>query len=363
MTYQENILPDINAEDGHNVIIVSNAAKYENGEIVETEEEDKVLPNGVRLIRYKYDFIGTKLITAKIQKTKKIKKLMEEFAPDSIMYHGVCGYELVDVANYIKKHPKVLFYIDSHEDYRNTARNKLSKFVYKYIHGIFVKKALTYTNKILYICEDSRNYLKDMYHIEDVQMEFYPLGGVVSSEIEIQKSREELIEKYQLPKECVIFAHSGKMDKLKKTPELLRAFSKIESTNVVMIIVGSISVEMEKEIKQLIDNDERVFFLGWRSGQELIEVLRAADIYCQPGSPSATSQIALCCGCAEIVYPLEVYKIMYEENVLYAENEDELYEVMSQLIKKDNLNTYKSRAMMCAKEKYDYKKLANRYLM
>ena len=46
MTYQDNQLAEQNARDGHQVMYISNAAKYENGVIVETGYEDTVLESG-----------------------------------------------------------------------------------------------------------------------------------------------------------------------------------------------------------------------------------------------------------------------------------------------------------------------------
>mgnify|MGYP006900170354 CR=1 FL=1 len=79
-------------------------------------------------------------MTDKIQKVTKLRALLEEIQPDTILYHGVCGYELMDVAQYVKEHPNVLFYADSHEDFNNTARTRIAKLCYKYIHGYFLKK-------------------------------------------------------------------------------------------------------------------------------------------------------------------------------------------------------------------------------
>lgn len=362
MTYQENYLPDINAEDGHEVIFVANATEYRDGKLVYTGEKDYILQSGVRLIRYKYDSVGPKLLTNKIQKVSRLKKLMEEFKPDSIMFHGVCGYELMDVAKYVKVHPETLFYVDCHEDFDNTARTWLSKMFYKYIHGFFIKKSLPKINKILYIGEISRVYLKEMYRIDDNKLEFYPLGGIVSSKEDQIKCREDLIKEYGLKDDSTIFMHSGKLDPLKKTADLLRAFSTLDKDNIFLFIFGSIPSETEKEIKELIEKDNRVMFLGWKSGDEVTRLLNAADVYVQPGSPSATSQVAMCCGCAEIVRPTISYKLLYNESVLYADNYDELVEKLKLICDRKLLSSYKDKANECASTVLDYSKLANRYL-
>ena len=177
MKYQENYLTDENLRAGHEVMFISNTAKYINGILTETEEEDIILKNGLRLVRLKYDFILCDFFTRKIQKVNRLMSYIEEFKPDTILYHVLCGFELMHVADYVRKNPKTLFYVDSHEFFGNTARTFIAKMAYKYIHGFFIHRAFSVIKKILYICEDSRLFLKEMYKIPDEKMELFPLGG------------------------------------------------------------------------------------------------------------------------------------------------------------------------------------------
>jgi len=43
MNYQDNILPDVNSQDGHEVLIISDTQKYIDGKLVDTNEEEKNL--------------------------------------------------------------------------------------------------------------------------------------------------------------------------------------------------------------------------------------------------------------------------------------------------------------------------------
>ena len=156
--------------------------------------------------------------------------------------------------------------------------------------------------------------------------------------------------------------HSGKMNPEKRTAELLRAFKNIDSNNSFLFIFGMVEEPYKDEIMPLIQNDKRVYFLGWKKGEEINELLCAADVYCQPGSPSATSQLALCCGCAEIVYPSLSYKALYGNSVLYAENEKNLLEQLKKLEDKAVLHISKEKAFLKASSILDYKKIAERYL-
>ena len=98
MLYQENVLLDINKKDGHDVTIITDTWHFEGDTLVKGIEEDRALENGIRLIRLDYDYIINDFITSKIQKCRKLKGYLEELQPEVILYHGVNGYEMMDVA-------------------------------------------------------------------------------------------------------------------------------------------------------------------------------------------------------------------------------------------------------------------------
>ena len=59
--------------------------------------------------------------------------------------------------------------------------------------------------------------------------------------------------------------------------------------------------DVEDEMKRLISQDNRIRFVGWQSADELRRLLCAAEVYVQPGTQSATMQMALCCRCAVVL--------------------------------------------------------------
>ncbi len=360
MLYQENILTDLNAKAGHNVMLITDTYEFKSGILEEVEECDKLLENGVRLIRIKYDWIINKFVTNKIQKAKKIRQYLYDFKPDTIMYHGVCGYELMDVARYVKKYD-IPLYIDSHENFKNTAMTPISKFAYKYVHGFFIKKALPIVKKILYIGYPERDYLIKMYKIPESLLEFYPLGGIVVDFQKQSQYRDELIKKMQYPKDAFICTHSGKMDKGKKTEEVIKAFSRVEDKRLRLIIYGMIPDDMYEVLTNLIENDKRISFLGWKTPSEQELILGATDLYIQPGTYSATAQIALCCGCALILN--NGYREMMENAVFFEEDSNGIEKVLRLLLSDMKLlQEHKEICYNLALNKFDYTKLANRYL-
>lgn len=361
MLYQDNILADLNAKAGHDVVFISDTFFYKNGTLVKTNECDVVLDNGVRLIRISYDRIINEFITRKIQKAKKLLQYLDEIRPDTILYHGVCGYELINIAKYIKE-KKLIFYIDSHENFKNTAMTPLAKFAYKYVHGYFVRKALPVAKKVLYVGYPEKEYLEKMYHIPESKLEYFPLGGLILEKEKQDCYRAEIISKMNFPNDVIICTHSGKMDKGKKTEDILKAFMRVQDSRLRLLIFGSIPEDMKDTLEPLINGDERIFFLGWKEAKEQELILGATDLYIQPGTYSATAQIAICDGCALLVN--NDYKRAMGNNAIYGEDVVSIKKVLEVITSNiDFLDNMKKRAYSFATKMFDYKKIADRYLI
>lgn len=361
MLYQDNVLSDMNAKAGHEVTFITDTYCYKSGKLVQVPETDYVMENGVRLIRLCYDKIVNQFVSSKIQKVKKLSPLLESIAPDTILYHGACGYELMDVARYVESHPETLFYIDSHEDFHNTARNFISKCAYKYIHGIFLRKAIPVAKKVLFLSLETKEYLQTMYCLSDEILEFFPLGGIILSQEERETARKKLITNYRLREDTIICTHSGKLIKEKRTIDLLEVFENIRDERLQLFIFGSIPENRKSKLMPLIERDERIHFLGWKNEKEMLSILAGTDLYCQPGTQSATFQVALCCGCATMVYPYSSYKVVLKDNGYYAANMTDIRTVLEKITEvPEELENMKKKSIKVAGEYLDYKKIAAR---
>lgn len=362
MNYQDNILTQINSLDGHKVIIVTNLKKYVQGELIDVKEEEKVLNSHLKLYRIKYDKILTKFISEKIRKAKKLKQILETFKPDVILFHGTCGYELLTVTEYKKHNPNIKLYVDSHGDFNNSARTFLSKNI---LHRLFYKKIINKCikniDKIFYISEETKYFLENFYKIESKKLEFYPLGGFIREGKEKLNVRKKLRESLKISEEDIILIHSGKLDRLKRTREILEAFISIKNEKLHLLIIGSIPTEEKIDLERLMNIDKRIKFLGWKSGEELLDYICASDIYVQPGSQSATCQNAVCCGLPIILYPHISYKKIFDKNVFWVETENDIEKTIEKIVDNPNmLKDMSKESYKIAKEILDYKKLAAR---
>ena len=249
----------------------------------------------------------------KIRHYENLYNLVEGFSPDVIMFHGPCSYDLLTVVKYKKNNRNVKLYVDSHEDKNNSARNWLSQnILHKIFYRNIIKRAYNYIDKIFYITYETKIFLKEMYNIEEEKMEFYPLGGYIFSEEERNMKRTKIRKQLGLREEDVLLVHSGKLTAKKRTNDLIEALIRANTDNLRLVIIGSIPDE-QKAIKDTIQKDNRISYLGWKNPDELLEYLCACDLYVQPGGQSATMQNALCCGSAAMLYPHKSHKHLLGE--------------------------------------------------
>lgn len=363
LTYQDNYLCTQTLADGHAVTYLSNPEKFVNGEIVETGAEDTVLPDGLHLIRLPYVKLGLNIVTKKFRAFRGVYDILEREKPDLIFCHNLQYWSVRDVVRYKKDHPAVKFYADTHTDYNNSGTNWLSLHV---LHRIFyrhlVRLVLPYLDRYFYVADECRQFSHEVYGIPNEKMEFYPLGGTLLSDGEYAAIRAKRRAELGLGENDRLYIHSGKLDALKRTDELLRAFSAVDDPHAVLAVIGSIPREREAVLLPLIAADKRIRYLGWKSGEELQEYLCAADLYCQPGSQSATMQNALCRYCPVMLYPHPSHTVDYDRGeVLWVKTQADMEAVFRSLAADPaQLAPLRENAERLARELLDYRKLAAR---
>lgn len=362
MTYQDNLLSEQNALDGHTVTYIADCYRYEDGKLVKTEAEDKMLTTGVRLIRLQYIKIINDYISEKIRAVRNLYQLLENLKPDVILFHGLQSYELNTAIKYKKHHSGVKIYCDCHEDFNNSATNFISKIIlHKGIYKNIILKNIFDVDKILTVSFEGYRFLHEMYEVPLNLIEDFPLGGTVVGLEKQLEYRKEIRLKLGIKETDIVITHSGKMDKLKKTDLIIKAMKGLNNTNIKLLLVGSIDKDLESSLINLISNDSRIRFLGWKNAEELIKLLCATDLYLQPGSQSATMQNAMCCGAAVCVAPHENYKHLLGEVAMYAETEAEIKAILINICNDQKLLSKKKKeAKALADSKLDYKKLAER---
>lgn len=361
MGYQENILPKINQEDGHQVAIVAATENFVDGKIIYSQPASYLTETGIPITRLPYAPGLPHLFRSKIRSYPGLRKFLNDFSPDVILFHGTAALGILKVKDYVKAHPGCKLYVDAHTANYNSAKNPLSKALHRFVYRPSFRKTLPYITKTLYIGMAEKEYLIKTMGMSESEMEFYPLGGIVMSEADKEARRKTVRGLHDIKDTDVLFFHSGKLDKLKRTAELLRAFMSIKDERFHLMIAGTIPDSEKAELEALIASDARITFLGWKSTDELASYLAASDMYLQPGSVSATLQNAICCGTAVMIYPHESYMLYVRENGIFIENEQDMVNAFHAISSgKINLKAMGKAAYHYAREVLDYRKLAQR---
>lgn len=355
-------MPRLNKEHGHEVEIIASTETFiDNSRLGYVSAGEYYTSDGIRIIRLPYKKWLPHFVMKKIRIYKDFYAKLEQFKPDTIMFHGMAAADLLQAVKYIKNHPQTKLYVDSHEDAHNSGTNILSKCI---LHRLFyrsiIQKCLPYVTKVLYLTEETRQYIRTEYMVPDHIMEYYPLGGEVVSEKTRLQCRRKIRQQYQIDDDILVIMHSGKLDTMKKTESLLDGLRMVQSDKVKLLVAGSIPAECEY-LKEKINMDSRVSFVGWLNSQELREYLCASDIYAQPGTQSATMQNAICCGLPVMLYPYESHKKLCHDNVFWVENASDIADAIKQMLKSSELvNKMKNASWKIAVETLDYELLARR---
>lgn len=362
MGYQDNLLVDINRLDGHDVLVISDCKRFEGALIVDTVAEDRIMANGARLVRLPFNWTGPRYLTQKIKRTCRLLPLLEEYRPDVILYHGVIGWELLTLSKYKKRYPDVRIYLDSHEDRHNSATNWLSYTIqYRLLTRWLAHRVLPYVEKVLYISSETKDFLIDVLDLPSERLEYYPLGGIVVPDAQRLSIRRTERSKLGLGDDQVVFLHSGKMERRKRTLEILAAFRRLPARSTRLILVGSLEDDVRLEIEAAIKQDERVLYLGWQNRDALNNIMCMADVYVQPGGQSASLQHAICCGLPVMVFPYPSHNSMVEGNGFYVSTERDMIARMTKLLAQEELIPKMRKASYkIANELLDYRKLAAR---
>jgi glycosyltransferase involved in cell wall biosynthesis len=363
--YQENELVEEHARQGHEVLVIASTQVFSTERRREFVEPGRYKnDHGVEIIRLPYHPWVPHAVAKSLRPHRGVYQLLTEFCPDSILFHGMCGWELLTVSRYKKTHPEVKFYVDTHTDFINSAKGLISRWGLHFLYyRSIVHRCLPQIDKILFISQLTGNFARDFYGIPDGKLEFFPLGGHPVPDDEYGELRRRTRESLGLSHEHVLFMQSGKQSTEKKLLEALKAFTQSSDTRFRLVIAGSLLEDIREQAQLLIDSDERVQFLGWKTPMELKALLCATDVYLQPGSQSATMQTSLCCRCAPVLADIAGHEFYTKNTGWLLKSSDEIALVLKRIsLDPTNLIDMKKSSETFSREKLDYGVLAGRIL-
>lgn len=371
-SYQENHLSDEHQRMGNQVTIIANCDTYnDKGVIVETNQVDKILDSGVRLIRIiKHKSIFKKL--NKLLKPYKIYRLIDSIKPDFIVHHGLIGsIAAFDVLKYIKKNShKAKLVADIHEDHfvglkATTLKLRFIRMIRRKLNAKFLK----FVDSVFFINYGCKQYAIDYYKVPDRKLKLLPLGSDyhLISNLEYSNAGETLKNELCFNNEIII-CHGGKLDIKKRTLELIEATILLhkEFNNIRLVIFGPLLDDIRTRFFDYKGSHSFISYLGTLDTPNFYKLFLAADISVFPGTDSALWQQAISCGNA-LVLTKEYYSDFLDFGgnieIIDSFSPNDIYLGLKSIISNKKYIIMKSIAKSNAKQVFSYEELAKRMLI
>lgn len=284
--YQDNILPKYHRKMGYEVSILAtpfindkestNYLFYKTGEYYD---------NDIKIIRLPLMFSNKSKISKRFRIYSGLYKSLVFEEPDILFIHGLQFIDIRNVVKYVKKYPKVKVYVDGHEDFMNSARNWLSKYI---LHGFIWKYCAhliePYAIKLWGVLPARVDFLVNMYKLPKEKVDLLVMGA---EDDKVKEARSHEVtqgirEKYQVNDDDFLIITGGKIDKNKsQVLHLMEAVQQMDKKNVKMIIFGSIASEFKEKFNSLLSN--RIQHIGWINSTDIYKYFSAGDLVVFPG--------------------------------------------------------------------------------
>lgn len=281
--YQDNLLPKYHSKLGHEVYIIAttDVRPDEKGNIISTIAGEKIINDGIKLIRLKPVF--STAVNQHIHAFYNFGKTIERLEPDLIFAHSLCpNYRFL--RKYFQRHPDVKIVYDSHADFNNSCQNKLSYFYSRYIVRNIIAKPCIRTSEHFYGVTPARcDFLHDVYGVPKQKISFLPMGADDDAMRFDRKAtiRQQVRNRYGISDDDFLIVTGGKIDKLKNIHVLASAVSQSKFSKIKILIFGSIQDNLKETFEKL--KSDRVQCIGWVKSNDVYKYFYAADLVMFPG--------------------------------------------------------------------------------
>lgn len=363
--YQDNMLTKYHRKMGHEVTIVASKWVWnKNNQIERIDKNEYYNDDGVKVIRL--DIRNNKNVLSKFKRYNGLETVLKELQPDILFVHNAAYLDIYKVVKYLRKNPGVKTYVDNHNDFSNSGRNMVSKYVlHKGIWKLMYKKIAPYTEKFYGVLPARVDFLINIYGTPKNKTELLVMGADDEEieRVEIKHTREEIRKRYGIKDDDFLIVTGGKIDAFKtQTLLLLEAINEINRQNIKVLLFGSISQDLKQKVMDMC-NDNTIRYIGWIDAMQSYDYFSAADLVAFPGRHSVFWEQVAGMGIPMLCkYWDGTTHIDMGGNVLFLKD-DSVSEVKQALYKIiDNPEVYQ-KMKICAqkcKEKFRYSDIARR---
>lgn len=290
MAYQENLLPLGQAELGHEVIVLTGHCEPDFGFNTKTRWKKVGTFNsrGVEIVRLPHYFE----LRNRGPILRGLFKKVLELRPHILFVHDF-GFSFLICLLYKMVFNNVKLHVDCHSTASNARRSKIGPlyhFFIRLICQIFKRKVDIFFS----IAPETTEFMIRYYGLCPREIKLLPLPGDSSIVEKYHNRRDEIRCRYNIAQDQIVLIHTGKLPGEKKTDLVLSAFTSLIGDKFCLIIVGAIDKNYLDEFSRCVANDKRIRYLGWKTSEELREIIFISDLLIQPGSLSNTFIDAVC---------------------------------------------------------------------
>lgn len=297
--YQENILPKLHRQMGHEVMIVASTQTYiDHTRLGYVEPSSYLNEHGVQVHRLPYAAWVPRRLRPKVRAYEGLEARLEEFQPDLIFVHDVQFWDLFAIRRYVRRRPTPV-YADCHADYVNSARGFVSR---RLLHGIFYRQILRRVDPIIdrYLptLPARADFLHEVYGLDREKMELLPFGAddTLTQGLDRGAIRAEVRSSLGIPDDAVVLVTGGKLDLRKNIHTLIERFSALRNSGHLagmhLLVFGQPDPSVRTALAA-INVHPNVHLQGWMRAKEIYKMFLAADLAIFPGTHSVLWEEAI----------------------------------------------------------------------
>lgn len=222
-----------------------------------------------------------------------IGPIIEETKPDLIYFHNV-SLNIHQAVPYLKANPQARMIMDIHIDYSNVGQTWKSVHVlHGFIRKNYLKRYLPYFSCIFPVVPNGIKFMHEVYGVPLEKMQLLPLGydEEMAEEIRASVDRCDIRNQLGIQDDDFLIITGGKFTKEKRTELLLEAVDLLQCKDIHIAVFGAPTSEQDEYANKLRSMaNERVHFLGWLNGEQMLRYMHAADLAVYPSSQSVLWQ-------------------------------------------------------------------------
>lgn len=320
--YQENLLSKCHVELGYDVYLIAQQRSLdEQRQYVLLDVGEYINKAGVKVSVLPKSHCSQHL-TRFFGRCLGLYKKLDEISPNIIFVHNFTSRDIYHIVRYVKAHPDVELYVDSHSDYYNMPLQTLLQKYDAHRRKKYAQALLPVTKRFWGTTPWRVEYLQCVYNLPKEKLGLLIMGGDEKYIIgkNILKVKEDIRNHFNVPDDAFLVVTGGTIDKRKRQDILMDAVAQLSSQNIWLLVFGKPTKEMEPVIEKY-KKTANIIFTGWIPAAEAYNMFLASDLAFFPGTHSVLWEQVVACGVPLVVQHWHgMEHVNYNGNAILVDN-------------------------------------------